>query len=605
MKIAHVLFAHVLFVSLAFQISVLIFFPAEAAAQAGDGNYTAVIQGHNPSKELLSLLNGLQKALEMRAEQEVPDAGYLRYRLEQDRVFLKKSLEAAGYYKAEIDAGFDETTYTATFRVDAGAQYKFGNIQFIVDAQGGRADKPVSLPAGKTLNAKPGAPALAAAVLADEQSITAWVDGNNCLFEHRTSHQAIINHNEQRLDIEYHVLAGPDARIGEIRFSGQETIADLYLRRRVSLKTGECFTRSKINLAKVALLRSGLLAKADVVLPDPPAPDGTVPVTFSVTEGAHRSVKAGASYSTDIGPGISAGWEHRNFLAHGEKFTTDLSLATQERRLDTQLVKPFFKRADQRLKLGNVIKQEDNDAFKTTGINVSGGVERDFSNKWLAGAGLKYGFEQIRDQNSKDNFALFSVPLFAFQDQRDDLLNPQSGWTLRFDTAPSIDTLEPTISFLKNRINGSYYQPLSAAGRSVLAVRMAAGSIAGVTTDRVPATDRFYTGGGGSIRGYGFQLAGPLDAGKDPLGGRSFVELSTELRQRIGGNYGVVAFIDGGNAFDAAYPDLEGGLRWGAGGGFRYYTDFGPIRADIAVPLNRRSGVDDAFQVYFSFGQAF
>lgn len=576
-----------------------------SAVLAAENAYTVVIHSATASKELQTLLEDLQNTLEARVEPELSDAAYLRYHFEQDRVYLKKFLEAAGYYRAVIVAGFNETTYAATFNVDAGTQYKFGNVQLIVDALDDSGGKEISLPGLETLNAKPGAPALAGAVLADEQSITAWVEKNNCLFEQRTSHQAIVNYNDQRVDITYHVLAGPEATIGEIGFSGNESVVGLHLRKRVSLEQGDCFRRSKINDANVALLRSGLLANAQAVLPAAPAQDGSVPVTFSVTESAHRSVRAGASFSTDIGPGVGAGWEHRNFLSHGEKFSTDLTLATQKQKLDTQLVKPFFRRTDQRLILGNAIMQENNDAFKTTGISFSGSVDRDFRNKWMLGAGLKYDFEQIRDQKSKENFALFSVPLFASQDKRDDLLNPQSGWTFRFDTAPSMDTLEPATSFLKNRISGSYYQPVTKSGRSLLAVRIAAGSIAGVTTDKIPATDRFYTGGGGSIRGYGYQLAGPLDADKDPLGGRSFLELSTELRQRIGKNYGVVAFIDSGNTFDAVYPDLAGGLQWGTGLGFRYYTDFGPIRADIAAPLNKRSGVDDAFQFYFSFGQAF
>ncbi|MGK2871326.1 MAG: autotransporter assembly complex protein TamA [Alphaproteobacteria bacterium] len=587
-------------------ISSLSVLPVSATAVlAAENVYTVVIQSSTPSKELQTLLEDLQNTLEARVEQELSDAAYMRYRFQQDRAYLEKFLEAAGYYQAVIQADFDETTYAALFRVDAGEQYTFGNIQLVMDVLDGRGNNAISLPDIETLNAKPGAPARAGAVLADEQSITAWVEKNNCLFEQRTSHRAIVNNNDQRVDITYHVAVGPEATIGEIQFSGHESIADLHLRRRVPLKPGDCFKRSKINDANVALLRSGLLAKAQAVLPAAPAQDGTVPVTFSVTESAHRSVKAGASFSTDIGPGVGAGWEHRNFLSHGEKFSTDLTLATEKQKLDTQLVKPFFLRTDQRLKLGNAITQENNDAFKTTGISFSGSVDRDFRNKWVLGAGLKYGFEQITDQKSKENFALFSVPLFASQDKRDDLLNPQSGWTFRFDTAPSIDTLEPATSFLKNRVSGTYYQPVTDSGRFLVAVRLAAGSIAGVATGKIPATDRFYTGGGGSIRGYGYQLAGPLDADKDPLGGRSFLELSTELRQRIGENYGVAAFIDGGNAFDAAYPDLSGGLQWGAGMGFRYYTEFGPIRADIAVPLNKRSGVDDAFQFYFSIGQAF
>lgn len=585
--------------------SLSVFLVSATAVLAAENVYTVIIQSATPSKELRTLLEDLQKTLESRATPELSDAAYMRYRFQQDRAYLEKFLEAAGYYRAVIEADFDETEYTALFRIEAGEQYTFGNIRLVVDAPDGRREKAISLPGLETLNAKPGAPARAGAVLADEQSITAWVEKNNCLFEQSTSHRAIVNYNDRRVDVTYHVVAGPEATIGEIRFSGHESIAGPHLRKRVSLQQGDCFKRSKINAANVALMRSGLLAKAQAVLPAAPAQDGTVPVTFQVTESAHRSVKAGASFSTDIGPGVGAGWEHRNFLSHGEKFSTDLTLATQEQKLDTRLVKPFFLRTDQRLKLGNAITQENNDAFETTGISFSGSVDRDFRNKWLLGAGLEYGFEQIRDQKSKENFALFSVPLFASQDRRDDLLNPQRGWTFRFDTAPSIDTLEPATSFLKNRISGSYYQPVTSSGRSLLAVRMAAGSIAGVTTAKIPATHRFYTGGGGSIRGYGYQLAGPLDADKDPLGGRSFLELSTELRQRIGENYGVVAFIDGGNAFDAVYPDLADGLRWGAGLGFRYYTGFGPIRVDMAVPLNRRSGVDDAFQLYFSFGQAF
>jgi len=120
----------------------------------------------------------------------------------------------------------------------------------------------------------------------------------------------------------------------------------------------------------------------------------------------------------------------------------------------------------------------------------------------------------------------------------------------------------------------------------------------------VPADERFYAGGGGSIRGYSYQSVGPLSGG-DPVGGRSLLELSTELRLRLGERFGFVGFLDGGSAFGAAFPDFDEELLWGTGLGFRYFTAVGPLRLDFAVPLDRRHGIDDAFQVYISLGQAF
>ena len=89
------------------------------------------------------------------------------------------------------------------------------------------------------------------------------------------------------------------------------------------------------------------------------------------------------------------------------------------------------------------------------------------------------------------------------------------------------------------------------------------------------------------------------------MGGRSFLETSLELRLRLTDNIEVVGFIDSGLAYSNIIPLSEQKLLHGAGFGFRYITDFGPIRADIGFPLKRRKFIDDAFQLYFGIGQAF
>jgi translocation and assembly module TamA len=135
-------------------------------------------------------------------------------------------------------------------------------------------------------------------------------------------------------------------------------------------------------------------------------------------------------------------------------------------------------------------------------------------------------------------------------------------------------------------------------------VRGRVGSITGAPRDSIPANRRFYAGGGGSIRGIPFQTASPLDEDDDPIGGRSLLETAVELRYNITETIGVVAFVDAGRAFEASYPDFSEPLIVGAGLGARYFTPIGPLRVDIAVPVDRRD-VDDVLQVYVSLGQAF
>ncbi|MFM6854056.1 MAG: BamA/TamA family outer membrane protein, partial [Sphingopyxis sp.] len=113
---------------------------------------------------------------------------------------------------------------------------------------------------------------------------------------------------------------------------------------------------------------------------------------------------------------------------------------------------------------------------------------------------------------------------------------------------------------------------------------------------------RYYAGGGGSVRGFGYQAIGPLDAQGDPTGGKSLLELAAEARIRFG-TFSIVPFVDAGNVSDGSMPGLDD-LRVGAGVGVRYHSNFGPIRVDVGTPINRRAG-DSLVGVYVSLGQAF
>ena len=159
--------------------------------------------------------------------------------------------------------------------------------------------------------------------------------------------------------------------------------------------------------------------------------------------------------------------------------------------------------------------------------------------------------------------------------------------------------------FLRLELDGSTYYSVIDKERLILAARAKLGMMAGDSANAIPAPKRFYSGGGGSVRGYQYQTVGPLDANNDPIGGRSLLEVGFEARVKITDSIGIVPFIEGGNVYESMAPDFSGEFLWGAGLGFRYYTAIGPIRLDVAVPLNKRPNVDDSYQIYISIGQAF
>ena len=185
-------------------------------------------------------------------------------------------------------------------------------------------------------------------------------------------------------------------------------------------------------------------------------------------------------------------------------------------------------------------------------------------------------------------------------DTSDDLLNPTRGYRLKLQASPETAVSGGVRPYIRTMIEGTYYYP--ATQSLVIAGRVRAGSIQGIERDDLAPSRRYYGGGGGSVRGYGYQRLGPLDPNGDPVGGRSLNEFALEARYRFG-NFGVVPFVDAGNSYESSFP-TGSDLKFGAGIGGRVYTNFGPLRFDVATPLNKRKG-DSKIALYISIGQAF
>ena len=182
----------------------------------------------------------------------------------------------------------------------------------------------------------------------------------------------------------------------------------------------------------------------------------------------------------------------------------------------------------------------------------------------------------------------------------DDLLNPTKGIQASWVVTPytGTDSFTQSEFIARGRVN------FGAQDRFTLAARGALGGTFGADLAGLPANKRFYAGGGGSVRGFGFQEAGPLDVDNTPTGGLSLIEGAVEARARVSKNIQLATFVDAGSVSASSWPDFEDPFFVGYGGGIRYFTPIGPIRIDAAFPLNARPS-DRAYQIFIALGQPF
>lgn len=508
---------------------------------------------------------------------------------------LVKAMKAKGYYDAEVTYEDDAAQpLKGSYTVKAGSVYTIETITITPESAAENFDSDL-LQAGQNLEAE--------AVLEAQSKLYQSIQKDECYFSLDVSHRVLLDKQNKTADLMFNVDIGPKATFGAAVFEGHESVDDEYLHKIVKWKEGDCFRQEKIRATKTALLETGLFVRAESTLPEAPDENGKVPVTLQLKERVHRSLKAGLSYYTDEGAGITLGWEHRNFLGAGEHLETELKVNQITQSLNADFTKPFFLRKDQSLSINSALRTQDTDAFEESAFEIGSSIKRKFNKRLSVNGGVQFSFSEITDETGRETYGLLSFPFGVSYDSRDNTLDPHKGWYLTGGIEPFYDMLGESDPFNKLEAGARTYIDMADDPDLVLALRANAGSLLGSDTAEIPATERFYAGGGGSVRGYGYQQVGPFENG-NPSGGRSYVTSSVEARIKFTETIGGVAFVDAGSVSESTAPDLDN-LAIGTGVGLRYYTGFGPLRFDVAVPLTQKDDLDQNYQFYISIGQAF
>lgn len=554
------------------------------------------------NEDLRQLLRESSQLIELQERPPKSLAG-LRRRVEADLDRFETALRSEGYYAGAAAAEIDRTRdpIAVAIQVKPGEQYVLKD--YTVRYQGPAAESAVR-PSLEELDLMLGQPARAPEIVAAQKDLLKTLGRNGYPLASVVDREAVVNHDTKTMTVALTVEPGPFATFGAPSIQGLTDVETDYVERLVTWEPGRTFDEKELVKTREQLAATGLFAAVQVTPGEEVGPDGRLPVTITVNEAPHRSIGFGASYSTSEGFAGDVFWEHRNLFGDGERLRLELLAAQIEQSFTARYTKPTFLNRDQELIIETEFANRDTDAFEEQSATGLVALRRPFGDHWTGTAGISAEYSIITDDEGEETFQLLGLPVTAIYDTSNSLLDPTEGVRLTAAVTPFTGVGDDALFFTKGSVAAATYYAIDEDARYVLAGRARVGSIVGEDTDDIPANKRFYAGGGGSIRGYEFQKVGPLDDEGDPLGGRSVLELNAEVRVRVTDTIGIVPFVDGGTAFDDPVPTFDETVRWAGGLGLRYFSPVGPVRLDVAFPLNPRP-IDDTFQFYISLGQAF
>jgi translocation and assembly module TamA len=579
---------------------------------ASQHNYAISIEGLERLGNSADLVQAFEKQSTLyEGRKEPANAAQIQRRSEDDSDLLAELLRSQGYYDAVVEPAIEPegSLLRVVLEAQPGDQYKFQSVELPgLEAAGAESEK-----LRQSFAVKAGDPVIAEDVIAADLALKVALGAQGFALASIGDQQITVDHQTHLATLVLPVKPGELAHFGTIRVSGKPPFSARHVAEIARFRPGDRFERAKVDDLRRALIATGLVASADVTVV-PVADHGTVDLDVKLTPAPQHTIAGDLGYGTGEGAKLDISWQDRNFFNPEGAITLRAIAGTREQLGGVEFRRNNFMRRDRVLDLQLTASHTKFDAYEARTVRFLGSVERQsniiWRKKWTWGVGTEFLATDERgvfnDPTLKETktFLITALPLSVGYDGSDDLLNPTRGFRLSGHFSPEISAKGGSFAYARAQVDASGYLPVG--GSTVLAGRVRLGTIIGADAPSIAPSRRFYAGGGGSVRGYGYQRVGPLDFENDPVGGKTLTEFGLEARFRLkafGGNFGLVPFFDGGSLTNKVTPDANH-WQFGAGIGIRYYSSFGPIRVDIGTPLNPRHG-DGPVAVAVSLGQAF
>lgn len=431
----------------------------------------------------------------------------------------------------------------------------------------------------------------------------------------KVSGRVVIDKRHYQANITFTVDPGPLTYFGPVTIVGNKEVKGHVILGELTFKEGEVFSLKKVYESQQNIYKLGLFKS--VILRSLGAKQGIeIPIQVAVEERKKRNLKVGVGYGDEDEFRAQIAWSRKNFLGNLRDLDIAFKYSSLIRTGTMDFTQPYFIDRDSNLGIHFGYDREYLESYTNERIssqvkvgrnlarNVEGFIAYNLELNRPVGIG-EATIEELKETERGKFYWISGGEIGLRRDTIENSLDPQKGSVFSVFLEPAIFLLGSGVDYLKGVIEARVYRRIIPG--LTLASRLKLGFIQPYgDTKEAPIFKRFFSGGSNSIRGYPFQEIGPLDKEGNPIGGHSLIEGNLELRHSMFRDIKGVAFLDAGNVSRDSFNFRMSELRFSAGWGIRYHTLVGPIRLDLAFPLNPPPERDMSLcRFHFSIGHAF
>ncbi len=536
-------------------------------------------------------MSGLEGALldnaliHLSLDEEACDAPEWRIRERFSRAEreIREALEAFGYYSVAIVAQLElgESCWTASFEIDPGEPVRLRNVN--VEIGGAAAGDPIFARIVENAGLAAGEPLQHAAYDQLKRRLLEAAQQRGYV-EATYAASAIDVFPRQRVaDVTLRFDSGPRYTFGELQFSQDVLDRDL-LDGYYAFRRGDPFDRVQLTALYSALTDSGYFNAVDVRPQPPDTESKEIPVFVTLTGVRRQAISYGLGFSTDTGPRFRFGRVNRRVNTRGAQSGINGQLSPVVSELAYNYRFPYGDPRSEWISLDAGLMHEDTET--ATSDTLEFGVRRVVARRagWRETQFVDLMIEDFVVADTRDRTRLLTPGIGWLKVTADNTMRPSRGYRLGLEISGANESFGSSTSFAQADATVKWIRSFANNTRLLLRARL------GFTWHsdfvELPPSVRFFAGGDNSIRGYKFESLGPVDADGNVIGGDRLAVASAEYEFRLSPNWSAAVFADAGNAFEGS--DFE--TRTGAGFGLRWHSPVGPIRIDIAWP------VDDALE---------
>ncbi len=435
-----------------------------------------------------------------------------------------------------------------------------------------------------------------------------------------------------RVSLTYQIDEGPQVKVSELFIGGYDKTRRGVIAREVKIKQGQPLREGDVIETQRRLYNLGIFTRVTLAPQNPTGSDPDKAVDVIVEEAKRYTIAYGGgievqrlggsgpdSTSFEFAPLVTFEISKANLTGRGDTLSFKIRASTLQGRALLSYTEPYIFGKPNLIFQTTLFADKSRDVTTFTSTRYEGSVQIEHRLSKATELFYRYTYRKVLVDAATLMIAPEQIPLFSQPDlvsefgvswvreHRDNPGDATHGSYNSVDFSLAGKQIGSSASFARIFLQNSTYYTLTKWLVLARGTRFGVQQTLGNTLSAdIPLPERFFAGGGTSIRGFGFNQAGPRDPVTGfPVGGQAMLIFNQELRfplhlPKIGSKLGGAIFYDVGNVFSSvetitlhSAPSIasqESGqlsyLSHTVGFGFRYNTPVGPVRVDLSYQIN-------------------